>query len=113
MSNRNPDTSASNLIATVNGGELDIRLTKALHDAAAAAVSLEKPAKVTLELVFEPIKGTSQVATEYKLGYSRPNNLKGKVAETMADEAVLHVSHKGELSVTQRTLPGVQAGIPA
>jgi hypothetical protein len=105
-------TDVANLIADVNGGELAIQLGTAISLASGNAVVHGKAAKVLLALEINPIKGTNQASSSYKISYQHPTAT-GKLLEDMKGETILHVGEGGRVALTQKQLEGVQSAIPA
>lgn len=91
-------TDVSQFLAELDGGHFERMLSIAMSESAAAAVDHQKKAVVTLQLSFEPIKGTHQVQVEHKLSFSRPT-LEGKRSEEATRNTPMHVGKYGALSV--------------
>ncbi|CDN87379.1 hypothetical protein BN948_01801 [Hydrogenophaga intermedia] len=103
-----PDTSSAatnvpELFAEIEAGMFDRALSTALSQVAGGVTTHEKKGKVTLELNFEHIKGTSQVRVAHTIKYSKPTRV-GKSSEEMAGAVVLHVGRFGRLTIGQPSL---------
>lgn len=92
-------TNVSEFLAELDGGSFERMLSIAMSESAAAAVDHQKKAVVTLQLSFEPIKGTHQVHVEHKLSFSRPT-LEGKRSEEATRGTPMHVGKYGALSIS-------------
>lgn len=103
-----PDTTAaatdvSEFITDLDGGQFERKLSIALSQVAAAVTTHDKAGKVTIELSFAQIPGTSQVACEHILKFIKPT-LNGKSSEEEKRATVLHVGRFGKLSLGQAPL---------
>lgn len=92
-------TDVADFLAELDGGHFERMFSIALSESAAAAVDHQRKATVTLQLTFEPIKGTHQVHTEHKLSYTRPT-LEGKRSEEATRGTPMHVGKYGALSIS-------------
>ncbi|MGB4061556.1 MAG: hypothetical protein WBK26_15225 [Burkholderiaceae bacterium] len=91
-------TDVGQFLAELDGGHFERMLSIAMSESAAAAVDHQKKAVVTLQLTFEPIKGTHQVQVEHKLSFSRPT-LEGKRSEEATRNTPMHVGKYGALGI--------------
>lgn len=102
-------TDVAQLLADLDAGMVEIALSRALSEVAAAVVdhgtngSKVRTGKVTVEFSFEHIKGTHQVIANHRTSFSRPTSM-GKASEETESATVLHVGQYGALSITQQAL---------
>lgn len=82
------------------------KVTRALCEAAMAAVTHGKKANVTLSIDLTQIKKTHQVSVDHTLKYHRPTT-HGKVSEENTTNSVMHVNQGGRLSI----VPEAQAAM--
>jgi len=101
-----PDSAATDvpeLIRDLEGGQLELILSKALSSSAAAAIDHEKVAEVTLKIKIERIPGTHQVRMQHDIKFTKPTSI-GKTSEETNGATVLHVGKFGSLSLSQPRL---------
>jgi hypothetical protein len=101
-----PDSSATDvadLITDLDGGAFELMLSRALSEAAAAAVDHERKAEVTIKFKIERIKNTHQVRVEHELKYNKPTSV-GRSSEEVSTATVLHVGKFGALTLAQPSL---------
>lgn len=96
-------TDVPELIRDLEGGQLELILSKALSTAAAACIDHEKVAEVTLKIKLERIPGTHQVRMQHDVKYTKPTSI-GKTSEETNGATVLHVGKYGCLSLSQPRL---------
>lgn len=101
-------TSVSDFIQDLDGGVFESKLSIALSQVAAATVDHEKAGKVSIEMTFQRIPGTSQVRCEHVLKFVKPT-MDGKSGEEEKRSTVLHVGRYGALSLAQPSLMGKTA----
>jgi hypothetical protein len=105
-------TEVDEFISDLDGGVFERKLSVALSQVAAAAMDHDTEGKVTLELTFERIKGTHQVACKHKLKFVKPTSA-GKTSEEETRETVMYVGRFGKLSLAQPALLGKQGELIA
>lgn len=91
-------TDVGEFITDLDGGMFDRKLSIALSQVAAATVDHDKTGKVSIELTFKKIPGTSQVQCEHILKFNRPT-ADGKAGEEEKRSTPLHVGKFGRLSL--------------
>ena len=100
----------TDVISDLNAGVTASTLTAVLCEAASRVLANEKPGEVTLTLKLKPLKGTqNQLQVESTIKHKMPT-AKGDKSETVADETVLYVNAKGEMSIVPDNaveLPGM------
>lgn len=74
------------------------KVTRALCDAALAAVTHGKKANVTISIDLNRIKETHQVSVDHSLKFTRPTT-HGKTMEENTTNSVMHVNQGGHLSI--------------
>lgn len=100
-------TDVAAFFADLDGAQFERKLSIALSMVAAAAVDARKQGKVTLELTFDHIPGTSQVQCEHTLKFTKPT-ADGEAGEKEKRSTVLHVGRFGALSLAQPSLMPTQ-----
>lgn len=101
-----PDSAATDvpqLLADLEGGQLELILSKAISVSAAACVDHEKAAEVVLKMKIERIPGTHQVRMQHDVKFTKPTSI-GKTSEETSGATVLHVGKFGALSLSQPRL---------
>jgi hypothetical protein len=102
-------TDVTALLADLDGGQLELALSRALSDVAAAVVDhgtngpKVRTGTVKIEFTFEHIKGTHQVTADHRISFNKPTSM-GKASEETEGATVLHVGKYGALSITQARL---------
>lgn len=102
-------TDVAALLADLDAGLLEIALSTALSQVAAAVCdhgtngAKVRTGKVTLEFNLEHIKGTHQVSTSHRISFTKPTSM-GKAMEETEGATVLHVGKYGALSITQQAI---------
>ncbi|WP_392406378.1 hypothetical protein ACF3OJ_03110 [Cardiobacterium hominis] len=100
----------TDVINDINAGTTADALSLILREAASRVLENAKPGEVTLTLKLKPLKGAqNQLSVESITKYKMPT-LKGDKAETSADETLMYVSAKGDLTIIPDTaveLPGM------
>lgn len=102
-------TDVTQLLADLDGGMLEIALSRALSEVSAAVVdhgtngAKVRTGKVSLEFSFEHIKGTHQVISSHRISFVKPTSM-GKASEETEGQTPLHVGRFGALSITQQAI---------
>jgi hypothetical protein len=91
-------TDVAEFITDLDGGMFDRKLSIALSQVAAATVDHGRVGKVSIELSFEKIPGTSQVQCKHTLKFTRPT-MDGEASEKENRSTALHVGKFGKLSL--------------
>jgi hypothetical protein len=90
----------TDLLDEFNAGALRDALAVALNTTTLAAALFEGKGELSLKLISEPIKSTSQVKLRAQLSYTCPT-AQGKKSETIKSEAVMFVQKGGGVSPIQ------------
>lgn len=108
-----PTTDVADFIAELDGGHFDRMASVALSETAAGVVDQERKGKVTITLVFEPVKGTAQVRVSHITKFEKPT-MSGTAWEEARGATVMHVGRGGKLSLAQPSLleAQVQSRLP-
>ncbi len=96
-------TDVAEFIAELDGGHFDRMASVALSNTAAGVVDHERKGKVTITLVFEPVKGTAQVRVSHITKFEKPT-MSGTAWEEARGATVMHVGRAGKLSLAQPSL---------
>lgn len=91
-------TDVSDFITDLDGGIFDRKLSIALSQVAAAVVDNNRSGEVNVKFTFKKIEGTTQVACEHALKFSKPT-MDGKSGEEEKRVTVLHVGKFGKLTL--------------
>ena len=99
----------SHVVEELASGSVADLLTGTVADTAKRVLANDRAGEITLTLKIKPVKGSqTQVVIDSTVKYKMPT-LKGNKGEEATDSTLMHVSSKGELSVTphaEYTLPG-------
>lgn len=99
-------TDVGEFISDLDGGVFERKLSIALSKVAAAAVDNKKAGKVTIELTFKQIPGTTQVHCEHTLKFVHPT-MDGEASEKEKRTTPLHVGKFGKLSLAPENQLGM------
>lgn len=107
-----PNTSAAatdvqKLLGDLDGGQLELMLSVALSQVAAAVVDNHRVGEVSVKLKIKPIVGSHQVSCEHAVEFKRPTE-SGIATEKSNRTTVLFVGQYGALSLAQPALPGMR-----
>jgi len=97
MSNE-PTFDAAELLAELDGGVFNEKLSRALRDVAEGALQNQREGKVNVELKIKQIGESTQVAVHHKLAYVRPTK-RGKSSEEDTTSTPLYVGQRGKLTI--------------
>lgn len=100
----------TDVINDLNGGMIADTLTAVLSEAASRVHTHGKAGEVSLILKLKPVKGaiaTPQILIEAVSKHKMPT-IKGDKSETSADETLMYISAKGDLSI----IPEVAVELP-
>lgn len=95
-------------ICELDAGQLEADIRTAAADVAKAVRDLggKVVGKMSINLVFEPAKGSGQLLIQHKLTYQRPTE-GGKLMEEKSGETAVYVNDRGHCSI----LPERQMGL--
>lgn len=106
----------TNVVEELASGSVAELLSATVSDTAKRVLTNDRAGEITLTLKIKPVKGSqTQVVVDSTVKYKMPT-LKGNKGEEATDSTLMHVSSKGDLSVTPHVeyrLPGVDQTVTA
>lgn len=95
-------TSFSDVLAELEAGTFEDKISRALSDCAQGVVNTGKTGKLVIQLDLKRIAASHQVTVKHSVKFVRPT-MNGKVTEENATETPLYVGVNGKLTVTPDT----------
>lgn len=95
-------TSFSDVLAELEAGTFEDKISRALSDCASGVVNTGKTGKLVIQLDLKRIAASHQVTVKHSVKFVRPT-MNGKVTEENATETPLYVGVNGKLTVTPDT----------